>query len=392
MQFLLTTFVAVVVAVASMFGVYNYVPLATLGFENEGVQKFGASITTLNGSDRLSDSRTTINDNFTSLNNGKIENSSSTIASITTLSNLTTIGTIISGIWNGTAVTAPYGGTGSTTLSSNQVLLGNGTGNIKTVSGWGITNQILTSQGAGNAPTWTTTLSLTSDNVWTGQNLFTVGATTTRLVASSTPANPLILNTVSYSTPSTQGASSTALINNGSGLLQWQATGSWTTIVSSTTPVATSTWAFSNLGIQNYRYLRIYMYIPSYAVAAARPSVFFNSDVGANYSYNNRIDFQTQIASVDGGATKMEFHADSAATTTPMVIQASGINIAGQKKLFTCTVVYQSPGASPPTGGRCAGQWNESTNAIHTITFLGGNTASFGANTTIRIEGSNNND
>lgn len=54
-------------------------------------------------------------------------------------------------------------------------------------------------------------------------NTINVTSTTTvkGLTASSTAANPLTLNGVSLSTPSTQGASSTALFNNGSGSLIW---------------------------------------------------------------------------------------------------------------------------------------------------------------------------
>jgi len=90
---------------------------------------------------------------------------------------ITTLGTITSGTWNGTALTVPYGGTGSTTLASNQVLLGNGTGNIGVVVP-GTSGQFLTSAGTGVAPTWTTAaVSLVADNTWTGANTFT--ATTT---------------------------------------------------------------------------------------------------------------------------------------------------------------------------------------------------------------------
>ena len=181
MQILLTTVVTVVVALASAFGVYNYLPLGILGFEHEGVPRFGATITNIAGTDTLSSSRTTINDNFTNLNNGKIENSTTSVAAITTLSNLVTVGTLTSGsLGSGfTAVVVARGGTGSTTLSSNQVLLGNGTGNIGTVSGWGSSGQFLTSGGGVAAPTWTTSAVSLSDNyTWTGTHTFNTATTT----------------------------------------------------------------------------------------------------------------------------------------------------------------------------------------------------------------------
>ena len=47
---------------------------------------------------------------------------------------ITGTGTIASGVWNGTAVTVPYGGTGATSLTDGGVLLGNGTGTVAAMS------------------------------------------------------------------------------------------------------------------------------------------------------------------------------------------------------------------------------------------------------------------
>src|SRR3990167_9137649 len=119
-------------------------------------QKLGATITTINAADRITDSRSTINTNFANLNTDKIEVATTSVGNITTLSNLVTVGTLTSGsLGSGfTTVVVGRGGTGSTTLSANQVLLGNGTGNISVVSGLGSTDQVLTSNGASSAPTW----------------------------------------------------------------------------------------------------------------------------------------------------------------------------------------------------------------------------------------------
>lgn len=53
-----------------------------------------------------------------------------TLAANVVTSSLTTVGTIATGVWNGTPVTAAFGGTGSTTLSG--ILKGNGTGVVQT--------------------------------------------------------------------------------------------------------------------------------------------------------------------------------------------------------------------------------------------------------------------
>ena len=56
-----------------------------------------------------------------------------TLPNLTTLAGLASIGTITSGTWQGSTISAQYGGTGSTTLTG--ILKGNGTGAVKTAVG-----------------------------------------------------------------------------------------------------------------------------------------------------------------------------------------------------------------------------------------------------------------
>ena len=77
----------------------------------------------------------------------------STLASGVTASSLTSVGTIATGVWNGTAVTPTYGGTGLATLTAHGVLIGEGTSNVA-VTAAGTTNYVLTAQGALADPTW----------------------------------------------------------------------------------------------------------------------------------------------------------------------------------------------------------------------------------------------
>lgn len=165
-------------------------------------EQLGVTITTINATDRISDSRSTINTDFSNLNDGKIENSTTSVAAITTLSNLVSIGTITTGTWNATTLTVAYGGTGSTTLSANQVLLGNGTGAVSVVSGLGSNGQFLTSGGAGTPPTWTTgTTDLSASNVWTSASTtFVNGVSITR--ATTTQATTTSLQVSSHASTS----------------------------------------------------------------------------------------------------------------------------------------------------------------------------------------------
>src|SRR3990167_10962005 len=172
-------------ALISAFGIYNYLPLSALEFLQKQESKFGATITTIQGSDTIKSSRTTINDNFTNLNNDKIENSTTSVAAITTLNNLTsasslaTVGTITSGTWTGSVIDVARQGTGTTSPSPYQVVLGNGALGLTTASSTGTTGQFLTSNGAGAYPSWqTSAVDVALDYTWTGEHGFT-GATTT---------------------------------------------------------------------------------------------------------------------------------------------------------------------------------------------------------------------
>jgi hypothetical protein len=99
---------AVVASVLTTFVVYNFVPLDYLDI---AAKKLGSTITTINATDTLRDSRAVINTNFTNLNTDKLESGS-------TASTLT-IGTLT--LTNDLGVT--HGGTGLSTFGgTNRVL------------------------------------------------------------------------------------------------------------------------------------------------------------------------------------------------------------------------------------------------------------------------------
>lgn len=177
LNFIITAGIAIVATVGSLFGVYNYLPLSILETSPSN-KNLGSSITTILGTDTLKDSRAVINTNFSNLNTDKIEATVTTLGSLTSASALNTIGTIISGIWNGTVIGVGYGGTGTTSPTLNQVILGNTTSGFKVVSGLGSSGEFLTSQGAGTPPIWSA-LNQTATYVWTGLHSFGNTGTTT---------------------------------------------------------------------------------------------------------------------------------------------------------------------------------------------------------------------
>ncbi len=65
---------------------------------------------------------------------------------LTTLQNLASVGTITTGVWSGTTITVSNGGTGSTNLPTNNILLGNGVNALQTIAP-GNSGNILLSDG-----------------------------------------------------------------------------------------------------------------------------------------------------------------------------------------------------------------------------------------------------
>ena len=193
--------VSLVVFVGLALVIYHFVPLFPSQLLNENSeQMLGASITELTGTDTMSDFPTTYNANLNSLNNGKIEISTTTLPLITDLTGLDTIGTITVGVWNGTLIDGLYGGTGTTSPTLNMVMIGNGSSGLKVI-GFGNSGQFLTSQGADTVPQWTTSsideagnFSWTGTNSWSNTSTFTgeVSSSATTTVTGLLIGNPVV--------------------------------------------------------------------------------------------------------------------------------------------------------------------------------------------------------
>jgi hypothetical protein len=198
-------------------------------------KNLGTTLSTITGTETVSYAlKTTVNNNFTALNAGKIEVSTTTLPLITTLAgltsanaltsaaNLATVGTITTGVWNASTLTVSKGGTGSTTLSANQVLLGNGTTQLGVVAGFGTSGQFLTSNGTAAAPSWTT--SAVDQGIsyhWTANHIFdsanfTIASTTNATSTNLTVSGNLI---VSGTMSGVASVASTSV---------WTSSGTWT--------------------------------------------------------------------------------------------------------------------------------------------------------------------
>src|SRR4051812_25370410 len=121
-------------------------------------------------------------------NNGILVTSSGGVPSISSIlptavqSNITQLGTITSGAWNGSSITVPYGGTGNTTFTAYSLITAGttSTGAFQNVSGVGTSGQVLTSNGASTLPTWQTFTAgtVTSVSGTSGQIDVATGTTT----------------------------------------------------------------------------------------------------------------------------------------------------------------------------------------------------------------------
>jgi Chaperone of endosialidase len=76
-----------------------------------------------------------------------------TLASNIVSSSLTSVGTIVTGTWNGTAIAAVNGGTGQTTYTTGDLLYAS-SGSALSKLAASTSGLVLTSNGAGTAPTW----------------------------------------------------------------------------------------------------------------------------------------------------------------------------------------------------------------------------------------------
>lgn len=383
MNVLATILISGAVALTSFLGAYKYMPVSWL--DSPVTRGFGSTITSMAGSDTLSSSRSVINTNFANLNADKIEATVTTLSSLTSASALATIGTITSGIWNGTAITASFGGTGSTTLSQYSILLGSSTNPIGIVQGLGSNGNVLTSQGAGLPPKWGSgTIDLTASYIWTGLHVFqastTHATTTTRgLIASSTPAQPVVLNGLPYSTPSTRAASSTVLFENASGALVWMQP-EFHKVAETILQASTGTTTITVPTRQDYI---VSVFATSSATAGFAMQV--NTDTGRKYDYSRNLAGGTLGAIANTNFTlKTGINMFDTGTHLQAFGRIEVTGVAAGVKLVTWNLVGGSLVGSPPDNSIGGGYYKDTSGGVTSFSF-GGQGVNFEAGTRFTI-------
>ena len=126
-----------------------------------GVIYGGTGLTSTTANQLLYSSGTNTIAGLPTSNNGVLVTNGSGVPSISSTlpsavqNNITSMGTITTGVWNGSPVTVPFGGTGLSTTTAYGVICGGttSTGNLQNI-GAGTAAQTLMSNGAGALPTW----------------------------------------------------------------------------------------------------------------------------------------------------------------------------------------------------------------------------------------------
>ncbi len=358
------TVISFIVSVITLIALVN-MPVHYLSLSSPNLGAL--ALTDIQSTDTLSDFPTVQNANNTLIETvvnsiiGTTTNSTITsLTGLTTASALVSIGTITTGTWNADVLTVSFGGTGSTTLSAKQILLGNGTGGIEVVAGFGTSGQFLTSNGNAAVPTWQTSAVDTTIDYNFTSSIFNIK----NLFASSTVANPLRFNGVSYTFPSSANtASSTVLTNDGSGNLTFN-TPDWI-LLSSTTTAQTLAIATSTIAVAQD--IHIIYYQPTVWTTNSTLKMTFNDNFpSGNYGW-----MQMQNGGVaTQNANRNEILLQVAATTTQPYVIIDIANLATKRKVISFTTIESDLSSSIGAYTSGAGIWDNSSEAITSVQFL----------------------
>lgn len=220
---------------------------------------------------------------------------------------------------------------------------------------------------------------------WTGLGTYSGGLTstgTTTISASSLTTNPFTINSLPFKYPSTRGASSTVLMEDGSGNLTWEPTG-MTLLNSSTTGVALTraTSTFATLGLQH---LRVVLYVPSMNTGS-NPALNFNTDAaGASVNYGWSV---TEDVTATRGSAAPNIALSSTGTTSPAFYVIDVYNAASERKAVTWTGNYGSTGATAPLNIKGAATWNNTSAQITTVSVQCSAGCTIGSGTRIDVYG-----
>lgn len=203
--------------------------------------------------------------------------------------------------------------------------------------------------------TWSATHSFTG-NVTTASTTATGRFITGTLVATGTSVT---LGGVPYTVPSTQGASSTVLMNNGLGGLHWQLPD--LSLVGSTTTTGAQSFATTTIS-STVKNLRIYYYGAGMS-ASTDYALTFNGDANGNYASQSSVNNGT----LWGYGAQPYIILFNSATTSIGYFVIDVTNISGTRKFVTWRGTLQNSGSEPPTMVEGSGIWNNTSSNITAV-------------------------
>ena len=342
--------------------------------------RMGTTLTTISGSDTVQNALKVItNNNFTALNSGKMEKSTTTLYEVTSATSLTAVGTLTTGTWNATAIGVSKGGTGLTSPTQYLTMLGNGAYGLTVASSTGTSGQFWISNGAGAYPSWQSSTINQNDNyTWTGLHSFAATTTIAGLNASSTPDKPLKLNGINYAFPATQNASSTVLQTDGSGNLLWDYS-DWQELGTTIVTTATSSMILTGLPAKNDLKIVLSVDIPNLDAIYMQ----FNSDSAANYGFRT---FQNYVGSGDYAGVSQITLVSSTSSLQYIILDVH--NKTATRKLINWYGSASSGGSTIPTIMTGAGVWNNTTSNINQVYIYSPNVDNFSIGSRLTVYGS----
>lgn len=196
-------------------------------------------------------------------------------------------------------------------------------------------------------------------------------------------AKKLTLNGVQYAFPTTDGtASSTALLNDGTGNLSWNET-HWQ-LVAATTTTANMKWATTTISTTK-DFLRLEVYFAGMSSDTQFAMLRFNGDSAANYGYKKHFDFAAVAAPEDESDVKFISLFSPNSTTTPQYLTADITNKSTLRKLIRYTNFASNSDANAPARTDGIGVWNNTSSNITSIVLGIDNAETITSGTIIRV-------
>lgn len=197
----------------------------------------------------------------------------------------------------------------------------------------------------------------------------------------ATSSNKLTLNSVPYVAPSFQGASSTALYTDASGVQTWILP-DWTLVSATTSAITQAMISATTTASTAYPRLKIIVEVTGETANSGGLQMRFNNDASAlGYGSKNR-----ENSTLNGDVQGASLNLDSG-TTSARYYVFDVQNTATANKLVTWTGGKYDTGPAVPVMVQGAGNWNNTSSAITTVNVLGISTDKINAGSRIFIYG-----